>query len=314
MPASRELIDLIAKQQPQAASPVTARLLAILQQRYSTALQAVLFYGSCQRRKEHFEGLLDLYLIVDSYQNTYPDKWLRLGNALLPPNVFYLESELDDAPIRAKYAILSLNDFRHGTRHWFHPYLWGRFAQPVTILYAKTPGITRHLNQVLAQAVLTFVNEVTPTLPPTFSAREFWSHGLDLSYSTELRPERPGQGDRLYLAAPADYEERLSSALKDARFPATKTRDNPIVFQARIPAGYRRRSRRAWQLRALIGKTFSLLRLLKAFFTFTGGVNYICWKIERHSQLNLSRPDGKQHNFFTLTQTLWQNFRQGGFR
>jgi len=314
MPISQELIDLIRKHQPQTASAATAELLTILRQRYGKALQAVLFYGSCQRRKDHFEGLLDLYLIVDSYKNAYPEKLLQLGNALLPPNVFYLESELDNIPIRAKYAILSLNDFIKGTRHWFHPYLWGRFAQPVTILFTSSKTVTQRLNQVLAQAVLTFVTEVAPILPPTFTAREFWGHGFDLSYGTELRPERPGQGDRLYLTSPAYYDELLNIALKDCRFPVTTTADNSLTFQTRIPTGYCRRSRRSWRIRPVIGKTFSLLRLLKAFFTFHGGVNYICWKIERHAHLNLSLPDGKQHNFFTLTRTLWRSWRQGAFR
>ncbi len=315
MPISQELIDLIRKHQPQAASAATAKLLAILQQRYGKALQAVLFYGSCLRHKDHFDGLLDLYLIVDNYENAYPEKkLLQLGNALLPPNVFYLESEVDNTPIRTKYAVLSLNDFICGTRHWLHPYLWGRFAQPVTILYTKTPAVTQRLNQVLAQTVLTFVTEVTPVLPPTFTAREFWSRGFDLSYGTELRPERTGQGERLYLATAAYYDELLDIALKDCRFPVSATTSNPRVFQARVPAGYRRRSRRAWQIRPVIGKTFSLLRLLKAFFTFHGGVNYICWKIERHSHLNLNLPDSKQHNFFTLTRTLWRCWRQGAFR
>jgi hypothetical protein len=315
MPASQELIDLICNHQPQAASAVTDKLLVILHQRYGKALRAILFYGSCLRHKDHFEGLLDLYLIVDSYENTYPEKkLLQFGNALLPPNVFYLESELDNTPIRAKYAILSLNDFIRGTRHWFHPYLWGRFAQPVTILYTSSKTVTQHLNQVLAQAVLTFVKEVAPVLPPTFTAREFWSRGFDLSYGTELRPERPGQGERLYLTTSTYYDELLEIVLKICHFPATITTDNPLVFQTRIPTGYCRRGRRAWQIRPVIGKTFSLLRLLKAFFTFHGGVNYICWKIERHSHLNLSLPDGRQHNFFTLTRTLWRSWRQCAFR
>jgi len=314
MPISQELIDLIRKHQPH-ASATTAKLLAILQQRYGKALRAVLFYGSCLRHKDHFEGLLDLYLIVDNYANVYPEKkLLQLGNALLPPNVFYLESELDNTPIRAKYAVLTLNDFIRGTRHWLHPYLWGRFAQPVTILYSNSKTVTQRLNQVLAQAVLKFVTEVTPVLPPTFTAREFWSCGFDLSYGTELRPERPGQGERLYLATAAYYEKLLNIALKNCRFPVTVIAGNPRSFQTRIPAGYRQRGRRAWQLRAIVGKTFSILRLLKAFFTFHGGVNYICWKIERHSLLNLSLPDGKQHNFFTLTRTLWRSWRQGAFR
>ncbi len=33
----------------------------------------------------------------------------------------------------------------------------------------------------------------------------------------------------------------------------------------------------------LTGKGWSVLRLIKAAFTFQGGADYIAWKIERHS-------------------------------
>ena len=39
----------------------------------------------------------------------------------------------------------------------------------------------------------------------------------------------------------------------------------------------------AWRFRRLVGKVLSILRLAKGVFTFDGGVDYILWKIERHS-------------------------------
>ncbi len=38
-----------------------------------------------------------------------------------------------------------------------------------------------------------------------------------------------------------------------------------------------------WPYRRFTGKLWSVARLLKAAFTFTGGADYIAWKIERHS-------------------------------
>ena len=38
-----------------------------------------------------------------------------------------------------------------------------------------------------------------------------------------------------------------------------------------------------WKKRRGQGKRLSVLRLIKAAFTFRGGADYLAWKIERHS-------------------------------
>ena len=39
----------------------------------------------------------------------------------------------------------------------------------------------------------------------------------------------------------------------------------------------------AWGLRRAQGKLLSIMRLIKALLTFEGGLDYIAWKLERHS-------------------------------
>jgi hypothetical protein len=38
-----------------------------------------------------------------------------------------------------------------------------------------------------------------------------------------------------------------------------------------------------WRIRNVLGRLLSILRLFKASFTFKNGVDYIAWKIERHT-------------------------------
>ena len=40
---------------------------------------------------------------------------------------------------------------------------------------------------------------------------------------------------------------------------------------------------RGWRSRRVHGKALSVLRLAKASATFTGGADYIAWKINRHA-------------------------------
>ena len=59
---------------------------------------------------------------------------------------------------------------------------------------------------------------------------------------------------------------------------------HPITTGKQQGSWLRKRQSSASQtLRRLSGKGWSVLRLIKAAFTFQGGADYIVWKIERHS-------------------------------
>ncbi|NPA24633.1 MAG: hypothetical protein GXO34_02260, partial [Deltaproteobacteria bacterium] len=180
-----ELVSTIATGQTESGSAATEALLAKFRERYGQALRAVLFYGSCRRSQDHFSGLLDLYLIVDTYDNAYQNRWLAWGNRLLPPNVFYLECRVEQQTVRCKYAILTLKDFERGCSKWFHPYIWGRFSQPTVILQSSSERVRTALDQARATATIRLVDAVLPCLPATFTSQMLWSLGLDLSYASE---------------------------------------------------------------------------------------------------------------------------------
>ncbi len=311
-----DLLRLVREATRQQASPTVEELARRVLERFGESAQAVLFYGSCLRTGSE-EGLIDLYVLVDRYRSAYPSRGLAVANRLLPPNVFYLDFSHGERIVRAKYAVVSLDQFRRGnSRRWFHSYLWARFAQPVGILWARNEDVVDRVVESLAEAVVTFVTRSLPQAGPEFDAHRLWRVGLGLTYRAELRSERPDRAASLVDAAPGYYENVTAAALARAPFrvrPAV--RGGRVVFQAEIPAAARLLNRTGWRVRALQGKVLSVLRLLKAVFTFQGGVDYILWKIERHSGVRVEVPERLRGRPIRAALVLsWRLYRKGAFR
>ena len=87
---------------PQEADIIAAEI----QCRHGQAVDGVLFYGSCLRTQKMTDAVLDFYVLVRSYRAAYEQPMLRWLNALLPPNVFYLEMGHGPQTLRAKYAVI----------------------------------------------------------------------------------------------------------------------------------------------------------------------------------------------------------------
>jgi len=311
------LITLI-RQESSREPPDGVRALAeVLLNSYGESTQAILFYGSCFRTGDDTDGLVDLYLIVDSYRAALPNRSQAVANRLLPPNVYYLELAVQDRVVRTKYAVLSLEDLQRGTsRQWFHSYLWGRFAQPAGLLYVRNNQVEKKVREALARAVITFITRVVPATEERFTARDLWRDGLLLSYRAELRSEKPDKLVHLVESAPEYYEQITRAAIGSVPFKVEIIAEQDgFLYQAHIPTSVRYRSHLAWTLRKLQGKVLSLLRLFKAVFTFEGGVDYIQWKIERHSGVRVEwTPRLKRHPLLAACILSWRLYRKGGFR
>ena len=315
MPAN--LITLIRQESSREPPEGVRALVEDLLNRYGEVTQAILFYGSCFRTGDDTDGLVDLYVIVDSYRAALPNRLQAVANKLLPPNVFYLELPIRDRMVRTKYAVLSLKDFQRGTsKHWFHSYLWGRFAQPVGLLYVRNNRVEKQVRVALAQAVITFITRVMPELDKRFTARDLWHHGFVLSYKAELRSEKPDKLANLVDAAPEYYKQVTHAAMVSVPFKVEAfAEQDGFLYHAYIPTSVRYRSRLAWTLRSVQGKVLSIMRLFKAVFTFEGGVDYIQWKIERHSGVTVEwTPRLKRHPFLAVCILSWRLYRKGGFR
>jgi hypothetical protein len=315
MGAPEPLLELIRRQSEGPVPPAVLALAQEIRLRCAEAVQAVLFYGSCLRTGDDRGGMVDLYVIVENYRRAYGGGWMASFNKLMPPNVFYLEVPFEGRMVRAKYAVLSMADLIRGTSpSWFHSYFWGRFAQPTAIAYARSPRVAAQVRAGLAQAVLTFLGRALPCVPAAFSARQLWLRGLSLSYRAELRPERPGKMAAL-LDGAADYFERLTEAALPALAWEVGRATPAGRFHSRIPDGVRRSCRLGWVVRALQGKVLSVLRLLKGAFTFAGGLEYILWKIERHTGVRVEAPPRLRHRpVLAVCVLAWRLYRKGAFR
>jgi hypothetical protein len=310
------LRGLIRRKTGQPAAAAVRALADTVTAKYGEAVQAIVFYGSCLRSGDDRGGMVDLYVIVDGYRSAYPSRARALFNKILPPNVFYLEISAEGRVVRAKYAILSLADLERGTSTaWFHSYLWGRFAQPVALPFARSREAAERVQAALAQAVLTFLGRVVPMLPGRFSTRDLWLKGLSLSYRAELRAERPDKLAGLFESSSEYYEQITAAALPDLPFPVARLPGAEHGYEARISSGRRMACRAGWRVRSLQGKILSLLRLLKGAFTFAGGLDYILWKIERHTGVSVEVPPHlRQHPVLALCVLAWRLYRKGAFR
>ena len=317
MTLSSEVLAIVARP---SARPIPEAIRAVgeaLRGQYGEAVQGVLFYGSCLRAGTDQDSLVDCYVLVDQYRSVYPTGWLALLNRWLPPNVFYLEVPRAERVVRVKYAILSLRDFeRSVTSRWFHSYFWGRFAQPTVLLIASDEEMTTRIHQALGMAVVTFFGHVFPRLPVPFSAKDLWMVGLTLSYGAELRAESSGRVQTLW-ESDRDYYEPLTKAVLTSQFPLVqlKSSEKGLTYEVEFSPWERLRNRLAWSLRKAQGKVLSVLRLIKAAFTFRGGVDYLIWKIERHSGVKIQlTPAQRRHPIWAGLTTFWRLYRQGAFR
>lgn len=317
MGKTKPLIDIVRRMAEQPVRPAVHALADHVRGRFEKSARAILFYGSCLRTGDDRDGIVDLYVLVNSYHRSY-DKpiWASL-NKLLPPNVYYLEIPFEGRTVRAKYAVLSLADFHRGvSRNWFHSYIWGRFAQPTAVVYASSDAVAERIYESLARAVRTFVANVLPEVPSAFSGRDFWYCGLSLSYRAELRAERAEKLVRLCDAAPQYYAEVTAAALEDLELDGISIEvRKPDCYRARVGATERRRSRRRWRVRTFQGKWLSVLRLLKGWATFAGGTEYILWKIKRHTGVEEKlSPHLRRHPLLAVCVIGWRLYRRGGFR
>ena len=316
MKPTQQLTDLLAQSSPLTFSSELLALRDALLQQYNGAVEAMLFYGSSLRSGDALDGLVDLYLVVDDYRNAYGKPLPALFNRLLPPNVYYLEITVNGNQVRSKYAVISLRDLEHGTSlNWFHSYLWGRFSQPCGLLYSRNDEISQRVQNLLAQAVLTFLIRVLPALPERLDSAAIWQQGLALSYQAELRVEKAERAVLLYEFWEDHYRALTSLAMDELPFEVQLERDTPQLYHIRIPSHTRRLGRMGWVLRRLQGKLLSLLRLIKAAFTFQGGADYLIWKLERHTGVPIEvTPKMRRHPLIYGWGLMWRLYRRGVFR
>lgn len=302
------LADIVAAELDSAVQPQVRDFAAALAARFGGSAEAVLFYGSCLRQRQLDGLMLDFYLLVDRYEHAYDRRWLAVANRLIPPNVFYIEH----GALRAKYAVLTVEDFARlcspATRNVS---VWARFAQPAALVWSRDARARSRVIAAVAQAAPTLLAAARSMLPDQVDMRELWTRAFALTYDAELRSEREGRGISLYDVDPGRYRALTAPALAAANLPAQLHGDR-VSF---VESADRSAGARAWSRRRIEGKLLSVVRLLKATFTFDGGIDYLAWKITRHSGIDIRiSPWQRRHPILAGLLLLPQLKRKGAVR
>lgn len=297
------------------SKPVPAgvqRMVAAVRERFGPAVAGIIFYGSCLRSGTT-EGVLDFYAIVDSYEAAFGSGLLALGNRLVPPNVFHLKAMHGDGDLRAKVAVLSLGDLDRLTRpDSRQTSVWARFCQPTGIVYARDEAVRRELVERLSQAVVTAIGSVAPLLPTDLSPGELWTQLFARTFGAEFRTERSDRPAVIYRFDSERYDRLAGPALAAAGIAVTEAGGK---LRLDIAAPEREAAQRRWRAKVRRGKSLTLLRLVKAVYTFDGGVDYLIWKAERHSGRKVDvSAFARAHPILCAPVVFWRAWRQGVFR
>lgn len=290
-------------------------LLKEIRQKHGDALLAILVYGSWLRGKR--DTMLDFYVLVEDY-HTLDSAWQGWMCRLLPPNVYHIHhnaenTETQTQELRAKYALLTLDRFHEAMQRDFHSYFWARFAQPCDVLYARDVTTRDTLKDAFSKASSTFIRRVLPAMSDNFSSNELWTHGLSLTYQCELRTESGNRGESIYDFDPAYYDGVTRSFARENN--SLSDFDGEDMYDNKSSTLSRKLSSLGWWVRRVQGKLLSMFRLIKAAFTFNEPLEYLLWKIERHTGLYIE-PTALQlkHPLIFAWPLLWKLHRRGAFR
>ena len=219
--------------------------------------------------------------------------------------------------MRCKYAVLALADLARldlaGATS--EPYFWARFAQPCALVWAADERRARDGGDGARRGGRD-LRRASPCrfAAATFDARALWTDGL----AGDLRRRDPAgaAGRRRRASTPSDaarFDAATALALPDAAVAAT-----PPIADGRHRFGSTSRRRAPARAPRLAGPPLStpralfLLRILRNALIFEGGVDYVLWKIQRHSgRRHRSDWRRKRHPLLALGAEAWRLYRAG---
>ena len=246
---------------------------------------AVLFYGSALHDAA-LDGLLDFYVLLDRASAWPGSRLAAAANRLLPPNVGDVEEEIEGRVVRAKYAVMTLAQFRRRMAvRALDPPLWTRFSQPCACVCARSEADFKEVLAAVACATMTAAYWAAVLGPEGGEPRAYWNALYARTYELELRVESASRSDCV-LARDSQRYARLLPAAWHAlgiAFADERGRLRRLLAPQMRSAALRR-----WALRRRLGRPLNVLRLLKAALTFERALDYVVWKVERHSGVRLA--------------------------
>ena len=263
-------------------------LIARIHERYGNRVDAIILYGSYLRGVA--DAMPDIYVLLNGWPaEPRLHRWL---GAALPPTVLNwpFDNELSG---RAKVSVLTTAQLLRAITGDRHPYFWARFAQPCKRLHCRNDDVAARLDFVAVRSAQRLMEEVPPDPPPETPAA-FWMAVFSRTYAAEVRSEGPRKLEAIY-AANRDYYDRL--------------------FRARQASAPSSRGAGRWPIAQAVGKLLSLLRIVKSALTFEDAVDYMLWKLERHSGVRLDATERQRRYPLLFAWPLaWRLYRLKAFR
>ena len=308
---SAELDALLEAELVRPVPAPVAALAAELAARAGDATAAVLFYGSALR-DDALDGVLDFYVLTDRPIAWPGSRWTALAGRILPPNVGYLETTIDGSVLRAKYAVMTLAQFRGAMAPGsLDTTLWARFSQPVVRVRARGDAEARAVRDAVAAAVVTAASWAAALGPARGAATDFWRALFQRTYAVELRPERgtARAGDLVERDA-ARYAALLPAAWRAAGIAFAVDAEGALA--PALEARERAAAARRWRRRQALGRPLNVLRLVKAASTFDNAIDYVAWKVERHSGYRIEPSPFQRRHPLLAAPALYLKLRARG--
>ncbi len=260
------------------------------------AVAGVLVYGSCLRGVSTADSLIDFYVLVHRADQVSSSKLSSMACKVLPPNVYYAETAYEERTLRTKFAVLDVETFGAWMKpKTKNPYFWARFSQPCGLMYFSDEEardkIASHIRQAIETMYGYCLSFAGSDKMQTTKTNDLWQNALIHTYQTELRAEGPSRAAEI-VERNSEYYQKIAQLFNGVRT-----------------------NKATWFLRRVQGKTFSILRLLKASMTFTGGADYLAWKISRHSGVEVTlKPWQRRHPIIGALFILPGLLRKGAIK
>ena len=267
---------------------------------------AVLFYGSALRTGD-LGGVLDFYVLTE---RPHRKGGRGLANRLLPPEVGYREQAGAGRLLRAKVAVMTMDQFRKAASgRTLDTSVWTRFAQPAALVWSRDEAAAQAVRAAVVEAAITAAGFAMALGPERGTAGDFWAALFRRTYAAEFRVEAAGREQSIVGAAPERYEVLLPLAWRAGGLPFQAVEG---VLTPSLASSQRRRLKRRWALRQALGKPLNLARIGKAAFTFDGAARYAAWKIERHTGVAIAvTPWRERHPLLAAPIAAWRLWRGG---
>jgi hypothetical protein len=304
-----------------------SRCAQLLRNSCGNELVGVLFFGSrLVNTSPNRHSAADLFVIVDDYRSAYEGlardglvrrsaRVLAATNRFLPPNVLRIEAD-DPESAGCKCFFISASQLQRelGPRSRDH-FCKGRLTQTVAIVETRDASTRRWLDDLLEEARSDSIRWVPAYLEASFSAQDYCTRMMEMSYRSEIRPESKNRVHEV-LAAQGEGLVRHYALMLRERGPAAGLEIDGEGFRRATTTTARFRRRNAYFAWSRLRAT---LRWTKYVVTFENWLDYIVQKLHRRSGVRIELTEAQRRYPFLLLwpklfSVVWQLQRQPSSR